>query len=630
MHFLSIESLTKSYGIQPLFENITFHINEGDRVALIARNGAGKSTLLKILVGKEFSESGKVVVNRDIRLIYLEQENAWDENQKTIDNVFNHNDDKVKALKQYNELLSAETQDEHAIHLAAEKIEFLQAWDTENQIETILSKLNINFLHQKIGTLSGGQKKRLALAKALIEMELNPGHCLLLLDEPTNHLDMGMIEWLENYLNNESRTLLLVTHDRFFMDNVCNRIVELDDNTIYEYDGDFAYYLEKKEARITAAASEQDKLKNLYRRELEWVRKQPKARTTKSKARTEAFDDLEQKALKRKSDLQLELNMKMTRLGGKVLEMKKVYKNYGDRKILAGFDYTFKRKERIGIIGVNGTGKTTFLNLISGKEEADSGKINLGETVVLGYFDQKGLVLKEDMRVIEYVKNIAEHFVLADGTKVSAGQFLELFLFEPEKQYTYVSKLSGGERRRLQMLALLYQNPNFLILDEPTNDLDLVTLQVLENFLTYFEGCILMVSHDRYFMDKLVDHLFIFEGDGVVNDFPGNYSEYRVFKRDTDKKRKEENVRIKEELAAMPVIEKPKEKKKLSYKDQREYEMIEQEMQELQAKQTELSAILNNETNYDKIQAVGAELEKISTNLTKKEERWLELAMMME
>src|SRR6195952_3632009 len=410
----------------------------------------------------------------------------------------------------------------------------LNAWEFEVKVKQILTKLNVHHLQQPVKDLSGGQRKRVALAKTLIAIGFDHKHTLLMMDEPTNHLDVEMIEWLENYLNQENVTLLLVTHDRYFLDAVSEEIWELERENMYVYRGDYENYMEKKAARIESEMASIDKAKNQYRKELEWMRKQPKARTTKSKSRQDNFYDVEARAKQKIEDAQVQLQVKMSRLGGKVAELKKVYKSYGDKVILRGFDYTFKKGDRIGIVGKNGAGKSTFLNILQGLEPADSGKINIGETVVFGNYAQQGLEIKEDKRVIEFVKDIAEHFPLADGSSLSAAQFLNLFLFPPEQQYTYVSKLSGGEKRRLHLLTILFRNPNFLILDEPTNDLDLPTLSILENFLLDFQGCLVIVSHDRYFMDRLVDHLFVFEGEGVVRGFPGNYSQYRIWLKEQE------------------------------------------------------------------------------------------------
>lgn len=491
MHYVSAEGLTKSYGITPLFSTITFHIEEGDKIALIARNGSGKSTLLKILAGKETADDGKLWINKDVTIALFEQEPGFEETASIIDNIFHHSHPVINAIKAYELLIDEPLESAEyfqQLNDATVKMDELGAWDFDAKVKQILGKLNIHHLQQPVHTLSGGQRKRVALARTLIDIGFEHKHVLLIMDEPTNHLDMEMVEWLEHYLNKENITLLLVTHDRYFLEAVCDEIWELDGSRLYEYKGDYENYLEKKSARVESDLASIDKAKNLYRKELEWMRKQPKARTTKSKSRQDNFYEVEAKAKLKIEEQQLQLNMKMNRLGGKIIELKKMYKSFGEKPILKGFDYTFKKGERVGVIGKNGAGKSTFIEIIQGLQSADSGKINIGDTVIFGNYSQKGLEVKTDMRVIEYVKNIAESFPLATGGSLSAAQFLQLFLFDPEKQYTYISKLSGGEKRRLHLLSILFRNPNFLILDEPTNDLDLPTLAVLENFLSEFPG----------------------------------------------------------------------------------------------------------------------------------------------
>jgi len=478
-----------------------------------------------------------------------------------------------------------------------------------------------------MGTLSGGQLKRVALAKVLIDIGFEHKHTLLIMDEPTNHLDVSMIEWLESFLNQENVTLLLVTHDRYFLDSVCNEIIELDQQQLFIYKGDYENYLEKKAAREESEKASVEKARNQYRKELEWMRKQPKARTTKAKSRIDAFYDVKEKASVRIERQQLELNVKMTRLGGKIIELKKVYKAYGNLTILKGFDYTFKKGERIGVVGKNGVGKSTFLNILLGQEQPDSGKINIGDTVVFGNYNQTGLVLKEDMRIIEFVKNIAEYFPLADGTKVSAAQFLQLFLFPPEKQYTYVSKLSGGERRRLHLLSILFRNPNFLVLDEPTNDLDLPTLSILEDFLQEYQGCIIIVSHDRYFMDKLVDHLFVFEGDGVVRDFPGNYTQYREWEKEERSNAKEIPATAPTSASAAPTPTEVNKPRKLSYKEKRELEQLEQEIAKLEAEKQSIDQQLSSGSlPYEQLEPLTRRVGEVIQLLDEKGMRWLELS----
>jgi ABC transport system ATP-binding/permease protein len=620
MHYVSAENLGKSYGIKPLFENISFHISEGDKIALVARNGSGKSTLLKIISGIEVPDNGKIWINKNVDVAFFEQEPKLINKATVLDNIFHDNHPVMTVIKEYESAI--ETHNDELISSSLVKMDELNAWDFEAKVKQILGKLNIHNLQQQVSTLSGGQRKRIALAKVLIDIGFEHKHVLLIMDEPTNHLDVSMVEWLEHYLNKENVTLLLVTHDRYFLDAICNEVWELSDGTLYEHVGNYENYLEKKAMREESEAASVDKAKNLYRKELEWMRKQPKARTTKSKSRIDAFYEVEKKAKQQLQEQELQLQSKMSRLGGKTVEMKKVYKGYGEKVILKGFDYIFKKGERLGVVGKNGAGKSTFINMIQDLEPADSGKINVGDTVVFGNYSQQGLIVKEDMRVIEYVKGIAENFPLANGGSLSAAQFLSLFLFPPEQQYTYVSKLSGGERRRLHLLTVLFRNPNFLILDEPTNDLDLPTLSVLENYLLEFQGCLIIVSHDRYFMDRLVDHLFVFEGDGEIRDFPGNYSQLREWQ-----KLKEEvpevvpiPVTLKQPEAALP-------KKKLSYKEQREFELLENELKTLENERVSLYAELSNSSlPYDKLQEISARINTINKSIDDKEFRWLELS----
>jgi ABC transport system ATP-binding/permease protein len=619
MHYVSVEGLTKSYGIKPLFENLSFHISEGDKIALIARNGAGKSTLLKIIAGLEITDEGKLWVNKDVDVAYFEQDPHLIDEATVLDNIFHHSHPVINLIKKYEAAVDAA--DESSINNCLAEMDELNAWDFEAKVKQIFGKLNIHNLQQKAGTLSGGQRKRVALAKTLIDIGFEHKHVLLIMDEPTNHLDVQMVEWLEHYLNKENITLLLVTHDRYFLDAVSEEIWELDRSILYVYKGDYANYLEKKAAREESDAASLEKAKNTYRKELEWMRKQPKARTTKSKSRIDAFYEVEKKAKQQVQEQQLELSAKMNRLGGKIAELKKVNKSFGEKKILQGFDYTFKKGEHIGIIGKNGTGKSTFLNILQGIEQPDSGKINIGDTVVFGNYSQQGLQVKEDMRVIEYVKSIAENFPLANGGSLSAAQFLNLFLFPPEQQYTYVSKLSGGEKRRLHLLTILFRNPNFLILDEPTNDLDLPTLSVLENFLLEFQGCLLIVSHDRYFMDRLVDHLFVFEGNGVIRDFPGNYSQYRDTLKD-EETREPEKSPLKETSAPITTA-----KKKLSYKEQREFEALEKEIPALEKEKQEIYVRLESpDLPYEELQKLTERIGIITRQIDEKELRWLELS----
>ncbi|MDP4264031.1 MAG: ABC-F family ATP-binding cassette domain-containing protein [Bacteroidota bacterium] len=628
MHYVSADGLTKSYGITPLFENISFNIEEGDKIALVARNGSGKSTLLKILAGKETPDEGKCRINKDVDVVLFEQEPVFAENHSVLDNIFFHNHPIINVIKEFE--AANEKNDPEKLNAAIIKMDELGAWDFDARVKQVLGKLNIHNLDQIVNTLSGGQRKRVALAKALIDIGFEHKHVLLLMDEPTNHLDVEMVEWLEHYLDKENVTLLLVTHDRYFLDAVCKEIWELEGNNLYIYKGDYENYLEKKAARVESGLASIDKAKNTYRKELEWMRKQPKARTTKSKSRQDNFYEIEKKAKQKIEDQQVQLQMKMNRLGGKVIEMKKVYKSYGDKVILKGFDYTFTKGERVGVVGKNGVGKSTFINILQGTEKADSGKINIGDTVIFGNYSQQGLPVKEDMRVIEFVKNIAEHFPLASGGTLSAAQFLQLFLFDPDKQYTYISSLSGGEKRRLHLLSILFRNPNFLVLDEPTNDLDLPTLGVLENFLSEFPGCLVIVSHDRYFMDRLVDHLFVFEGDGVIRDFPGNYSQYRIWQKEQEQLQVAgSQLALKKDLPEDSSGQQPPtgNKRKPSFKEKREFELLEKEIAELAKEKEHITLRLNNSTTpFEELQQLSHRIGEVTQLLDEKELRWLELS----
>jgi ATP-binding cassette subfamily F protein uup len=629
MHYVSVEGLGKSYGIQPLFSGISFHIEEGDKIALVARNGSGKSTLLKILAGKETADEGSVWINKEVTVALFEQEPVFEEDKSILDNIFHHKNPVIEAIRRYED--ACDSNDQQALQEAIIRMDELGAWDFDAKVKQILGKLNIHQLQQEVGRLSGGQRKRIALAKTLIDIGFEHKHVLLIMDEPTNHLDVSMVEWLEYYLNQEKITLLLVTHDRYFLDAVCEEIWELDRSSLYVYKGDYENYLEKKAARIESEAASLDKARNTYRKELEWMRKQPKARTTKSKSRQDNFYEIEKKARQKLEEASLQLQVKMNRLGGKILELKKVYKSYGDRTILKGFDYTFKKGERVGIVGKNGVGKSTFIHILQQLEAADSGKINIGETVVFGNYSQQGLVWKEDMRVIEYVKNIAESFPLATGGSLSAAQFLQLFLFDPDKQYTYISKLSGGEKRRLHLLSILFRNPNFLVLDEPTNDLDLPTLGVLENFLLDFPGCLLIVSHDRYFMDRLVDHLLVFEGDGIIKDFPGNYSQYRIWQREQEAQAEAPKENSPKQKTVAETREIKEEKKRLSFKEKREFELLEQEISSLTKEKETITEKLNSGLlSYEELQELSRRINDINNLLDEKEFRWLELSEYVE
>lgn len=610
-------------------------------MALIAKNGAGKSTLLKIITGKEISDGGSVTFRKDITVTYLDQNPLFDANSTVIEAIYNTDNPMLNAVRNYETALTEFEKDyndktSEQLELCSAQMDKLEAWDFEAKVHEILQRLKIAFLDKQISTLSGGQKKRVALAKVLIDEP----H-LLILDEPTNHLDVEMIEWLENYLVSRDLTLLLVTHDRYFLDSVCTEIVEIDAGKLFHYRGNFQYFVEKKAEREMMENSEIDKAKNLYKRELEWVRKMPRARGTKAKYRVDSFYEVKDKAFSKQTEEKLVLGVQMSRIGGKILEFNKIKKAFDNTKIINDFSYIFKKGEKIGVIGKNGVGKSTFLNMVMGLEMPDSGSISTGETIVFGYYSQEGLKLNEDKRVIDVVKDIAEFIPLADGSKLSASGLLTKFLFPPDVQYGFVSKLSGGERRRLYLMTILITNPNFLILDEPTNDLDIVTLSVLEDFLTSFQGCLLVVTHDRYFMDKMVDHLFVFEGEGVVRDFPGNYTEYREKKEQEEKKiGKDAKVNQQQATAKSPSIDAAPasyaadtttktatQKKKLSFKEKFEFEELEKEIAKLEAQKAKITEDLNTSTdNHDDIVKWTGQIGNIITQLDEKSLRWLELS----
>ncbi len=627
MHYVTAEGLSKSFGFKPLFENISFHIELGDKIGLIARNGSGKTTLLKMLAGVESVEKGKLWINKEVEVVLFEQDPQFQEELSVLDNIFNHDHPVLNAIKEYERIIHEK--DDHKIQEALILMDDLGAWDFEAKIKLVLDKLNITQLDQKAGTLSGGQRKRVALAKALIDVGFDNNHVLLIMDEPTNHLDVEMVEWLENYLAKERITLLLVTHDRYFLDNVCNEVWELEKNYLFEYKGDYENYIEKKSARIESDSASIEKAKNNYRKELEWIRKQPKARTTKSKSRIDAFVDVESKAKQKIENDQIQLQSKMNRLGGKIVELKKINKQYDEKLILKGFDYTFKKGDRIGVVGKNGVGKSTFLNIIQGMEKPDSGKVNIGDTVVFGNYSQEGLKINEDLRVIEFVKNISENFPLANGASLSASQFLQLFLFSPEQQYTYVSKLSGGEKRRLHLLSILFRNPNFLILDEPTNDIDLPTLGVLENFLDDYPGCLLIVSHDRYFMDRLVEHLFVFEGEGIIRDYPGNFTQYRIWLKEQEQIKPAVSQANKQskKLNEQTSVQLEEVKTKMNFNEKREFGLLEKDIAKWeQEKQTITNQLNSGEQDFEELQKLSNRFLEISDMLSTKELRWLELS----
>lgn len=632
MNYLSVESVSKSYGAKKLFDKISFGLNQGQRIALIAKNGAGKSTLLKIITGKEIPDEGSVTFRKDITVTYLNQNPAFNESETVVEAIYNTSNPALNAVREYEFALEAfenvmSDKNSERLEKATEMMNELDAWQMDSKVKEVLQRLKIAFMDKQIGMLSGGQKKRVALAKVLIDEPQ-----LLILDEPTNHLDVEMIEWLENYLINKDLTLLLVTHDRYFLDSVCTEIIEIDNHKLYNYKGNFQYYVEKKAERESIESSEIDKAKNLYTRELEWVRKMPKARGTKAKYRVDQFEVTKEKAFSGKKEEKLELGVKMNRIGGKILEVVNISKAFGETKIINNFSYIFKKGEKIGIVGKNGVGKSTFLNMIMELDKPDAGRITTGETIIYGYYSQEGMKLNEDKRVIEVVKDIAEYIPLADGSKLSASGLLTKFLFPPDVQYSMVSKLSGGEKRRLFLMTILIKNPNFLILDEPTNDLDIVTLSVLEDFLTNFQGCVLIVTHDRYFMDKLVDHLFVFEGNGVVRDFPGNYTEYRDKKEQEDKAKPAGFISTeKKEEKNAPLTAKPAEsdtnKRKPTFKEKFEYEQLEKEIANLEEEKAGLSEKLNSGiTDHEEIMKYSKRISEIISELDEKGLRWLELS----
>ncbi|MFN8347198.1 MAG: ABC-F family ATP-binding cassette domain-containing protein [Spirosomataceae bacterium] len=619
MNYLSAENIAKSFGDKWLFKGITFGLSRGDKVALIGANGTGKTTLMTILAGITPPDEGVVSVRKDIRVGYLDQAPDFDHELPIIEVLFSGKNPVAAAVKEYERALLSG--DNNALAKAIEVVDSLEAWDFEARVKEILGKLGLHEVNAKVGALSGGQRKRVALAKVLIE---SPD--LIILDEPTNHLDLSMVEWLENYLNTQNTTLLLVTHDRYFLDTVCNTIVELDNGNLYTYKGNYAYFLEKKADREANEAAEIDKARNLYRKELDWIRRQPKARGTKAKYRVDAFEDTKEKAHQRKYDNQIELNIKSTRLGSKIVELNSVGKRFGDKTIIHNFLYTFKKGDRIGIVGKNGAGKSTLLNMITGELRPDNGQVVRGDTVQFGYYTQSDLVYRDGQRVVDWVKDVAEVIRLGTGQTVTASQYLQAFLFPPNKQGTLIEKLSGGEKRRLQLLRVMMQEPNFLILDEPTNDLDITTLNVLEEFLMNFPGCLLIVSHDRYFLDRLVDHLFVFEDNGHIRDFPGNYTDYRNFLAENkesvaDNEKKSTPVPITASTSTASA------KRKLTYKEQKELESLEKQMPDLETQKAEFIEKLNSGTgSHEDLTRWAKEIERINAELEEKEMRWLELS----
>jgi len=626
--YLQVENLSKSFGDLILFKNLSMGIAEGQRVALIAKNGTGKTTLLNIIAGIEDYDSGSVVFRRDLKVSYLEQEPHYPGMLSVLEACFQSDNEIIRTIARYEACMLRE--DLQQLHPEGENLEdmlhlmdYHKAWDFEVRVKQILSQLKIKDFDQQIQYLSGGQLKRVALANALIT---EPD--LLILDEPTNHLDLEMIEWLESYLTRSGVSLLMVTHDRYFLDRVCNVILEIDQGKLFSYSGNYSYYLEKHQERIEVSNAELDRANNLFRKELDWMRRQPQARATKARARIDSFYDLEDKVSQKRIDESISLNVKASYLGSKIFEAKYISKAYGDLKLLENFYYNFARYEKVGIVGKNGTGKTTFLRMLVGEELPDSGSFDIGETVVFAYYSQSGLKFDEQMKVIDVVRDIAEEISLGDGKKLSASQFLQHFLFSPETQHNYVYKLSGGEKRRLFLCTVLMRNPNFLVLDEPTNDLDIMTLNILEDYLQNFKGCVLVVSHDRYFMDKIVDHLLVFEGDAKIKDFPGNYSQYRDWRdvQEEEERQKKNAAKIENKSVAVtaPSNARPR---KLTYKEQKEFENLEKEIHSLETEKGNIEVLLSSGS------CSGPEVEKHSIRFSElnaliddKTLRWMELS----
>ncbi|MEH6618971.1 ABC-F family ATP-binding cassette domain-containing protein [Maribacter arcticus] len=622
MNLLTVENISKSYGELVLFENLSFGINKGQKIALIAKNGTGKTSILNILSGADTPDTGQVNYRKSTRVSFLAQEPVMDPNLTVEETIFASDNEILQVLANYEKAL-LNPEDADAYQKAFEAMDRFEAWDFETQYKQILSKLKLDDLSAKVDKLSGGQKKRLALANALIN---KPD--LLVLDEPTNHLDLEMIEWLEEFFAKENMTLFMVTHDRYFLERVCNEIIELENGKLYPYKGNYSYYLEKKEARIEQEATEQHKTELLFKKELDWMRRQPKARTTKSKSRIDDFAVIKDKASQRRKDHEVQLELNMERVGSKILELHKISKSYPNKPILDKFEYVFQKGERIGIIGKNGTGKSTFLNILSGRDQPDSGKVIVGDTIKFGYYTQKGIEIKAGQKVIDVIREFGDYIPLMKGKQISAQQLLERFLFDRKKQYDFVDKLSGGERKRLYLCTILIQNPNFLILDEPTNDLDIVTLNVLESFLLDFQGCLLVVSHDRYFMDKIVDHLFVFRGDAVVEDFPGNYSDFRAYE-DSQIQDKREQKEI--QTSTKTNWKEPDTAPKISYADQQEYKKLEREIQKLEKQKVVLQEkFTDGSLGGDDIKALSIELKEVTDSIESKTERWFELSALME
>jgi len=617
VNYLSVENIAKSFGELQLFNNISFGINEGQKVGFVAKNGSGKTTLLHILAGTQTPDDGRVVYRKDITSAFLAQEPDLDPNLTVEETIFASDNEIMRVIALYEKALE-NPEDADAYQKAFELMEMHQAWDFETQYTQILFKMKLDQLDKKVGDLSGGQKKRLALTVMLLS---KPD--FIILDEPTNHLDLDMIEWLEEFFRKENFTIFMVTHDRYFLENVCNEIVELEDGNLYTYKGNYSYYLDKKDARIELDQTNTDKAKQLFKKELDWMRRQPKARTTKSKSRIDDFHEIKDRASKRRKDHQVQLEINMERLGSKIVEIHKISKSYEGKQLLDKFEYNFQKGERIGIIGKNGTGKSTFLNILTGAIKPDSGKVIIGDTIKFGYYTQGGIQAKPGQKVIDVIREFGDFIPLQKGRQISAQQLLERFLFDRKKQYDFVEKLSGGERKRLYLCTVLIQNPNFLILDEPTNDLDIVTLNVLENFLLDFPGCLVVVSHDRYFMDKIVDHLFVFQGNAEVEDFPGNYSDYREYEDSqvAESNGKSKNSEAKENTSRVEA----KPESGLTYNEKKEFNKLEKEIANLEKKKEKIQQEFLEPLTSEEIAKKSIELKEVTDAIENKTERYFEL-----
>ncbi|MAT90664.1 MAG: ABC transporter [Flavobacteriaceae bacterium] len=619
MNYVSVENISKSYGERVLFTDISFGINAGQKIGFVAKNGTGKTSLLNILSGADTPDTGEVIYRKNLRVSFLDQEPNLDPKLSVEETILASDNPVLSVIARYEKALQ-HPDDTEAYQAAFDAMDAHRAWDFETRYKQVLFQLKLDQLDQKVANLSGGQKKRLALAIALLTQP-----DLLIMDEPTNHLDLEMIEWLEALFAKEALTLFMVTHDRYFLERVCNEIVELDQGNLYSYKGNYSYYLEKREARLEVDATETAKAKQLYKSELNWIRRQPKARTTKSKSRIDDFQEIKARAYQRRKDHEVQLELNMERLGTKTVELHNISKSFGEKELFENFDYNFKRGERVGIIGKNGTGKSTFLNILTGSLQPDTGKVVIGETVQFGYYTQKGIAMKPGQKVIEVVREFGDYIPLKKGRQISAAQLLERFLFDRKKQYDYVEKLSGGERKRLYLCTVLIKNPNFLILDEPTNDLDIVTLNVLERFLLDFPGCLLVVSHDRYFMDKIVDHLFVFRGKGVIDDFPGNYSDFRAYENSQDPTPTEKDSSSKTDW------KKDRPKATLSYSEQKEYQKLEKEIAKLETeKETLQNKFATENWDGEEIDTQSQNLQEIIDAIDTKTERWFELSAKLE